>query len=89
MYRAIGTATIPAQATCPACSYLSEGSCAVCANEDTHPGCKGCVDGERPERAWWKSDLVPAVIAGVVVSLAVAIIVPRTEKALVRKRLPG
>lgn len=84
MYRAIG-ASVPAQATCPPCSYLWEGHCQICEAGDPHPGCDKCVDGKPEAPSWWKSDLVPAVVAGVVVSLAVALIVPRVEKAIAKR----
>ncbi len=77
-------AAVPAQATCPACSYLWEGSCKVCADGDQHPGCEGCVGGKLPSPPWYKSELIVAVSSAVVVSLAVALIVPRIERAIAK-----
>lgn len=73
MYHALG---FPAQATCPPCSYLSEGSCLVCKDGDTHPGCAGCVGGRPAPRPWYVSDFFVAMTTAVVASVAVALIVP-------------
>lgn len=85
MYRSLGSASVPAQATCPQCSYLWEGSCKVCVDSDAHPGCQDCVGGRLPAPPWYKSSLVLHVGSLVVASLAVALLVPRIEGAL-RKR---
>lgn len=85
MYRSLGSTSVPAQATCPQCSYLWEGSCKVCVDGDPHPGCEGCVGGRLPMPPWYKSHLVLQIGSLVVASLAVALLVPRIEGAL-RKR---
>lgn len=79
-------ATLPAQATCPQCSYLWEGSCKVCEEGDQHPGCQGCIDGKPEPYPWYKSELVIAITTAVIVSLAVALIVPRVERAIAAKK---
>lgn len=81
MYRALG-ASISAQATCPQCSYLWEGSCKVCADGDEHPGCEGCADGKPKRSPWYKSDFMLAVSSATLVSLTVALLVPRIEARL-------
>jgi hypothetical protein len=73
-------ASIAAQATCPPCSYLWEGSCRVCETDDPHPGCEGCIDGVPRPSPWYKSDLFLAVASAVTVSVISAIIVTRIQQ---------
>ena len=85
MYRSLGSTSVPAQATCPQCSYLWEGSCKVCVDVDAHPGCEGCVGGRLPAPPWYKSTLVLQIGSLVVASVAVALLVPRIEAMFRRK----
>lgn len=81
--RSLGDA-VPAQATCPPCSYLWEGSCKICADGDPHPGCEVCMGGKLRPPPWYKSELMLAVSSALIVSLAVALLVPRIERALAK-----
>lgn len=85
IYRSLGSTAVPAQATCPQCSYLWEGSCRICENGDKHPGCAGCTDGAPRRAPWYKSEFAVSVASATLVALAVAMLVPRIEGAIRRK----
>jgi hypothetical protein len=71
MLQAEVASSVPVFTTCPHCSYLSEGSCIVCANGDPHPGCEDCVDGKYSPAnpPWYKSDFLRTLAASLTVSI--------------------
>jgi hypothetical protein len=77
-------AMVPVVTTCPPCSYLWEGKCLVCEEGDTHPGCRGCIDGQLPKPPWYKSDFFVTVTASVLVAVVSTLIVARLERRLSR-----
>ncbi len=79
-------ATVPVVTSCPRCSYLVEGTCLICLNEDPHPGCVKCVDGLPERDPWYLHPLTLAVGSAVVISLTVALVVPRLERTITGKR---
>ena len=68
--------TAAAIVTCPACSFLSNGSCVVCQTSDEHPGCDGCRDGVV---IWYRRPLFVSVVTAVSVSLLVGVIVKQVK----------
>jgi hypothetical protein len=78
-------AEVPVFTTCPRCSYLWEGKCIVCEDDDPHPGCEGCVGGRLPKPPWYKSDLFVGVSVAVVISVVSSLIVSRIERKLAKK----
>ena len=79
MYPALGQTRV-AVLTCPHCSYLSGGECLICANDDPHPACEGCVDGRLPKRKWYQGDLAIAIFTATIVSVSTGIIVRQLTK---------
>ena len=78
-------ATVRAITSCPACSYLVNGTCEICSNEDPHPGCIDCVDGRPAPAPWYAHPLILGVGSAVVVALAVSLVVPRLERAITQR----
>ncbi len=79
-------ATVPVVTSCPHCSYLVEGTCVVCDNEDPHPGCVNCVDGLPEGSPWYFHPLTLSIGSAVAVAVVVALVVPRLEKAITGRR---
>ena len=54
----------------------------MCADGDPHPGCLEC-EGGRPRRApWYRHEFLITIASTVAVSLAVALVVPPTVRAV-------
>jgi hypothetical protein len=66
--------------SCPHCSYLVEGTCVICENDDPHPACESCVDGRLPPVPWYQRDLFLAIATSTVVAISSAIIVTKIRK---------
>lgn len=77
---ALGQPTRTAVLSCPHCSYLVEGECVICEDDDPHPACQGCVGGRLPPLPWYKTDLFVSIMTATVVSIASAIIVAQVKK---------
>lgn len=60
---------------CPPCSYLWDGSCVICDDDDPHPGCEGCMNGRPEPVPWYKSDFFVAVAAATAVSIVSSLVV--------------
>jgi len=70
----------PAILTCPPCSYFVDSSCVVCADDDPHPGCAGCVGGRVPPPPWYKHDLVVNIVGSAIVTIVGSIVFTQLKR---------
>lgn len=77
MYSGVGAITTGKSTItiCPPCSYLWDGSCVPCQDNDPHPGCDDCEGGRPKPVPWYKTEFFAAVAAATVVSVVSSIIV--------------